>query len=217
MPERADEASIVLVWSRGNTLRVLIAAHDRASASTDPTHPARLSGLAAAKLRDLVETFNAFIDRDLEGQEIDRARLGPQERDDALTVVEAAVPIVEAIVESAIATPVVVKVITEQLEAARNVTAPGTNNDRATALLGRTIRNLVVTALRAGLIVTSWAAAEIVGNEAIGVVAGNPQPIVAFLINHAPELRSFADHVMHDRMLINILNGIARSGKSLMM
>jgi Protein of unknown function (DUF1488) len=209
MLERADEASIVLVWSRGNTLRVLIAAHDEASASTDPTHPARLSVLAAAKLRDLVETFNAFIDRDLEGRELDQRRRGPDAREEDALAVEAAEPLLEVVRDSGIATAAAVDALTEQLAAA---SAPGTNNDRATGLMRRTFGNFTSTALRIALGVAGVAASGIVGDEAVGVVAGSPHPIVAFLINHAPEMRAFIDHVMHNPALIRVLDAIVQAG-----
>lgn len=79
-PERIEEVSITRLWSRGNTLRRQLKAHEMVATSADPTDPARLTPRAAALLGDLVEVFNVFIVRDPKGRELDDVRLGPKDR-----------------------------------------------------------------------------------------------------------------------------------------
>jgi hypothetical protein len=85
LPDNVEAASIVRVWSRGNTLRLRLSAHDAVDASAEPAEPARLTPLVAAKLSDVVQNFNAFINRDPSGRELDQLRIGPQERNEMLT------------------------------------------------------------------------------------------------------------------------------------
>jgi hypothetical protein len=79
-PELIEDVSITRLWSRGNTLRRRLRAHDTAAASGDPTDPAILSTSVAEMLRDLVESYNVFIVGDPAGRGLDQIRLGPQER-----------------------------------------------------------------------------------------------------------------------------------------
>jgi hypothetical protein len=129
-PERIEDASITRLWSRGNTLRSRLKAHETATASADPTDPARLTTLVAGMLRDVVETFNVLVVGDPKGRDLDRVRLGPQDRTAAQAVVEAAVPIVEAInAWKGLATAALAEALTEQFEAARHAPA-GLDGDR---------------------------------------------------------------------------------------
>ena len=95
-PERIEDVSITRLWSRGNTLRRRLKAHDTAVASADPTDPAILSTSAAEHLRDLVDTYNVFIVGDPTGRELDQVRFGPQERNAANAILKLAVTITEA-------------------------------------------------------------------------------------------------------------------------
>jgi hypothetical protein len=72
--------SINRVWSRGNTLRRHLAAHELVVRSAEPVDPSRLTPVVGQMLRDLVDTFNVFIVGDPKGRELDQIRLGPRER-----------------------------------------------------------------------------------------------------------------------------------------
>jgi hypothetical protein len=115
VPERLEDVSISRLWSRGNTLRRRLKASD--AASSDPTDPARLMPLAVESLRDLVETYNVFIIGDPTGRELDQVRLGPQDRHAAQSVMDAAAPMVGAILTSeGMVTQAVKEALAEQLE-----------------------------------------------------------------------------------------------------
>ncbi len=120
-PEQIEQISIRRLWSRGNTLRRRLAAHDIAASSGDVSDPARLPPLVAESLRDLVETYNIFIIGDPKGRELDQVRLGPQERDAALAVVDVAARIVEAVqVSEGVATVAAIEALSEQVESAQD-------------------------------------------------------------------------------------------------
>ena len=59
--------SINRVWSRGNTLRRHLAAHELVVRSAEPVDPSRLTPVVGQMLRDLVDTFNVFIVGDPKG------------------------------------------------------------------------------------------------------------------------------------------------------
>jgi hypothetical protein len=212
LPDRVEAASIARVWSRGNTLRLRLEAHLAVTDSAEPTEPARLMEPVAARLRDVVQNFNAFISGDPKGRELDDRRHGPDAREDSVRVVEAAVPLVEAVRASGIATIAAIDVLAEQLAAAQAAPAPGMDNDRATGLARRSFGNFILTALRAGL---AMAVAGIVGDEAVGVIAGSPHAVVTYLVSHAPELTSFADHAMHNPAVTRAIEAIARAGAAM--
>jgi hypothetical protein len=67
LPENIEAVSIIRLWSRGNTLRRRLDAHEIAVGSAEPSDPARLTLSVAGRLRDLVETFNVFIVGEPEG------------------------------------------------------------------------------------------------------------------------------------------------------
>jgi hypothetical protein len=148
MPERIEDVSIIRLWSRGNTLRRRLHAHEIAVASSEPFDPARLIPLVAQSLGDLVETFNVFIAGDPKGRELDQIRLGPQDRSDAIAIVQAAVPIVEAVKASeGLATAVAKEALVEQVGAALDA-PPGIHGDQALDLAGKTTGNFVIKVLR---------------------------------------------------------------------
>jgi hypothetical protein len=95
LKDRIEDISITSLWSRGNTLRRRLKAHDLSMSNGEPD-PARLPPSVAETLGDLVDTWNIFIDRDPEGRELDKISLGPQEVQEAKQVVAAAAPIIEA-------------------------------------------------------------------------------------------------------------------------
>jgi len=80
LPENIEAVSITRLWSRGNTLRRRLGAHELAVGSDEPD-PARLPPLVAGQLHDLVDTLNVFITAEPKGHELDEERRGPQERE----------------------------------------------------------------------------------------------------------------------------------------
>jgi hypothetical protein len=104
--------------------------------------------LVAETLRDLVHTWNVFINGDPKGRELDEMRLGPQEAKAAKPVIAAAIPIIEAIEHSEnVVTPLAVEAVAEQGEAAKNA-LPGINGDQAIDLSRKTTGNFVSELLR---------------------------------------------------------------------
>jgi hypothetical protein len=98
MPAKIQEAIERRVWSTGNTLRVVLEAHDKVSNDRDP-HPDRLDPGAAERLRDVVETFNQLALADPALRQRDESRLGPREYSKVMAEVGAAVGIVAAAAE----------------------------------------------------------------------------------------------------------------------
>lgn len=78
LPEHSSQAVERLVWSSGNTLRSILAAHDLVAADRDP-HPEKLDRGAAERLRDVVGTFNQLAVADPSMRRRDANRAGPQE------------------------------------------------------------------------------------------------------------------------------------------
>jgi hypothetical protein len=225
-PERLEAVSITRLWSRGNTLRLRIRAHETATTSTDPTDPALLPALVEGMLRDLVETYNLFIISDAKARELDQVRLGPQERDAAQAEVDAALPIVRAVQRAeGLATPAAIEALTEQAEAARNAPA-GINGDQAIDLSRKTSGNFVVEILRlalarvraeSGFALKEIRAGAYRGVGAIGAVTGIPaafvyhQEIISFIVDNADALKMFVDHAFHNPALIRIIEVISQS------
>jgi hypothetical protein len=220
LPQNIEAVSITRLWSRGNTLRRRLGVHDIASKSTDPTTPGRLVPSVTGALQDLVETFNVFIFSDPIGRELDQIRLGPQERNTARAVVDVAVPLVEAVRESTIATRAAVEALTEQIEAARGAvsSAPGVNSDQAIELGRKTSSNFVAELLRraymplrplAGAILLDIRTG-IIGGAAWAALVARPELIKAVAEN-AEKLKSFVDQAFHNPAIEQIIDIIVRA------
>lgn len=89
MPKDASLASERQLWSTGNTLRSVLAAHD-AVKHYDELHPAKLDPGVAESLRDVVDTFNQLAVVDPKLRMRDAHRLGPQENEKAIAEIRAA-------------------------------------------------------------------------------------------------------------------------------
>jgi hypothetical protein len=220
-PERIEDVSITRLWSRGNTLRLRLKAHATAAASTDPTDPALLPTLVAEMLRDVVESYNVFIAGDPRGRELDHVRLGPQEQDAARAIVDAALPIVEAVQASdGLASPAAVEALAEQVEAARDAPA-GINGDQAIDLSSKTNSNLVLEILR-----SAWARVRAepgfawkeyragiyrgLGTMTVAGLAG--WQIITFVVNNAEALKTFVQQAFHNPVLVRIIDLISQAG-----
>jgi hypothetical protein len=220
VPPRVEAASITRLWSRGNTLRRRLDANDDAIA--DAGDPARLSPLVAEMLRDLVETYNVFIIGDPKGRELDQVRLGPLERSAVKAIVEAALPIVEALrVSEGIATADAVSALVEQSEAAKT-TAVGTNGDQAVALASKTSGNFVVELLRAAYAPIRkmkaepgfvWKEVRAGAYRAMGADIYNHYPqIIAFILANVDGLQAFVARAFDNPALIRIIELIVQWG-----
>jgi len=218
VPERIENASINRLWSRGNTLRRRLSAHQIASDSADVADPALLPASVAEMLSDLVETYNVFIVGDPTGRELDRARLGPQERNEVKEVVEAAAPIVEAVRTSeGLATAAAIEALSEQMESARNAPS-GVDGDQAIDQSRKTSTNFVVATLRSAYALIraesgfAWKEVRAGGYRAVGAVAVTSGPIIAFVANNAEALKIFVEKAFHNPTLIQIIEFISKIG-----
>jgi hypothetical protein len=211
-PERIEDVSIVRLWSRGNTLRRRLHAHEIAVVSSEPFDPARLTPLVAQLLGDLIETFNVFIAGDPTGRELDRVRLGPQDRNAAIAIIRAAVPIVEAVKASeGLATTVAKEALVEQVGAVLDV-PPGIDGDQAIDLAGKTTGNFVIKLLR---IVKLWFAWKGIHAGLYRVTGPTAllyhNQIVAFVVDNADKLKVFVEAAFHDPALVQMIDEIARA------
>jgi len=218
-PDHIEDVSITRLWSRGNTLRLRLKAHETAGASTDPTDPALFPTLVAEMLRDVVESYNVFIAGDPRGRELDHVRLGPQERHAAQAVVDAALTIVVAVQASEqLATAAAVEALTEQVEAARDAPA-GIDGDQKIDLSRKTSSNFVVEILRSGLTRIraepgfAWKEYRAGAYRGLGAMTAAGLagwPIIAFIANHAGALRAFVEQAFHNNpALVRIIDMIS--------
>jgi hypothetical protein len=220
-PERIEDVSITRLWSRGNTLRRRLKAHDAARTSADPTDPAILSTSVAEHLRDLVDTYNVFIVGDPTGRELDQVRLGPQERDDANAIINLAVTITEAVEKSeGLATEAAEETLTEQIEAARTAPA-GIDGDQAVDLSRKTTSNFVIELLRVAYAriraEPGFAWKEIRSGTyryaVPGLLAGGYMPpVIAFVADQANNLKLFVEQAFQNPTLVKIIEIIATVG-----
>ena len=211
LPEEIEAVSVTRLWSRGNTLRRRLGAHEIAVGSAEPSDPARLTPLVAGRLRDLVETFNVFIAGEPEGSVLEQALLGPQERAAKRAIVVAAEPIVEALRASPdIANQSAAQELTEQIEAAQEaLSATGVDSDQAVALAGNSSSNAVITLLRQGFAWLGRGAASDIKSGAyhyIGaaIVVGSihvAPHAASFMVDHADALRAFVDTAFNNPAL----------------
>jgi hypothetical protein len=220
-PERIESLSVTRLWSRGNTLRSRLKAHDLAGSSADPTDPAVMPMAVAEILRDLVESYNVFIVGDVSGRELDQVRLGPQERRRAEVAVDLALPIAEAVQASGLATTAALEALTEQLNAAR-LAPPGLDGDQAVDLSRKTTGNFIVELLRSAYASVraepgfAWkefrAGTYRYGGPAL-IAGGYVSPIVTFVAAQAGNLRLFVEQVSHNTTLVQIIDVISTFGK----
>jgi 8-oxo-dGTP pyrophosphatase MutT (NUDIX family) len=222
LKDRIEDISITSLWSRGNTLRSRLKAHDVSTSNEEPD-PGRLAPLVAETLRDLVHTWNIFIVGDPKGRELDEIRLGPRDVEAAKQVVSAAAPLVEALQHSEnVATPVAIQAVAEQAEAAKNAPA-GIDGDQAISLSRRTSGNFVSELLRRviqGESAFAWKeyragiyrAAGTATAGGIGYAAYNNWPaIVSFVAKNADALKEFVTTAWHNPTLVEIIDWVVRT------
>jgi hypothetical protein len=222
VPERIEAVSIIRLWSRGNTLRRRLSAHGVAAASLEPTDPARLTPFVAEKLRDLVETYNVFILGDPTGRELEQARLGPQERDVALAAVNDAIPFVEAVRHSTIATTAAIEALTEQVQAANDAASlpPTVNTDQAVELGLKTGNNFVVELLRRAYAPVRAVTGLTLEDARAGVVGGaaweavvRHQELIHFIAENADSLKVLVGRAFENAALVQIIDLIMQGSR----
>jgi hypothetical protein len=228
LPENIEAVSITRLWSRGNTLRRRLGAHELAVGSDEPD-PARLPPLVAGQLHDLVDTLNVFIAAEPKGRELDEDRRGPQERDADRAIVNAFKPIGQALRAAPdVATPAAVEALTEQNEAAQDaLSASGVDSDQAVALAGKSDINASIGLLSSGAAwlgrgaaddvksgfyrgIGNTAAKAAIGGGAVGGVA-----VAVFIAHQATALKGFVDVAFHDSGLGRIIDAIAQAVSSM--
>lgn len=218
-PERIEDASVTRLWSRANTLRRRLKAHDTAVTTADPYHPAILSTSVAEMLRDVVESYNVFIVGDPAGRELDQVRLGPQEQDAAKVIVDLAIPIVEAVQASAgLATADATEALVEQVEAARDA-PPSVDGDQSLELSRRTTQNFLIALFR-GAYARIRAEAGFAWKEARsgtyryavpGLIASGQVPqIIGFVVEQANNLKLFVERAFNNPTLLHIIDVISQ-------
>ncbi|PNE11559.1 MAG: hypothetical protein CR217_08095 [Beijerinckiaceae bacterium] len=221
LKDRIEDISITSLWSRGNTLRIRLNAHDLSTGNGEPD-PGRLHPLVAETLRYLVHTWNIFIVGDPKGRELDEMRLGPQEVEAARQVIAAAAPIVEAIERSEnIATPLAVERVAEPAQAAKNA-APGIDGDQAIELSREATGNFVIKIMQHIYVLARGEAAfawekgrgAIYGAGGAGLIyaAYNNWPaIVSFVAKNADALKEFVTTAWHNPTLVEIIDWMVRT------
>jgi hypothetical protein len=216
LKNRIEDVSIPGLWSRANTLRIRLRAHDLSLNSAEPD-TARLPPLVAETLRDLVHTWNIFNIGDAKGRELDEIRLGPEEVQAAKQVVAAGAPVIAALKDSEnVATPAAMEAVAEQAEAAK-AAPPGIDGDQANELSRKTTGNFVSEMLRIAYRLvgkgTTFVGKEIVAGalRKIGgdAVADAPQ-LIALIVQIPEELKNFVTTAWHDPALADIIDRITQ-------
>jgi hypothetical protein len=225
LPEQMEDASVDKLWSRGNTLRRRHDAHVRTVDDKLGPDPARLDTLVAANLVDFIDTFNVYAIGDPRLLELDRIRLGPQDREAARKLIDLAEPIARAVAEpESPVTPGAQETLAEQVSAATD--APNDiNGDQAAELAQRTTGNFVSELLRrayapirkVGAFAKSeakFAQKEIRAGayRTVGaaVVIHWPE-ISSFVVRNADALRAFVTEAYQNPKLVEIINLIVRA------
>ncbi len=222
LPEKIEAVSITRLWSRGNTLRRRLDAHEIAVGSAEPSDPARLTPLVAKQLRDLVETFNVFIVGEPKARELEQARLGPQGRDALRASVNVAKPIVQAVQASPdVATPSAAQALSEQIDAAQDaLSVTGVNSDQAAEFGAKTSRNFVAALLRGALGLERKVCGEGISCRYLPLVRPCMDCIAAatvyvkFIVDKAAELKLFLDVAFHNPALGHIIDVIVQAATS---
>jgi hypothetical protein len=214
LPERIEEVSITRSWSRGNTLRSRLKAHDLSSTDAEPGS-AHLPHDVAETLRDLIDTWNVFIFGDPKGRELDERRLGPQELDAAKQVIAAAAPIVEALQRSVgIATPRAIEAVVEQTLAAQNAPA-GIEGDQALDLAQKTNRNLFSSIIRYAVYKAPGFVSRLLVEGAIRKAGADAFDFVGFkfvefVASNYESFKGFVDSAWHNPALSHLIEIIVQ-------
>lgn len=223
MPEQMAEAHIVRLWHRANTLREALEAHDaalkaREAVKNPEPDDAILAQSVVRPLRDFVGSYNVFIVGDAKGRELDRLRLGPDERKSGADAIQTIAPVMAAMPNAPeVVTPAASQSVIEQISAAQN--APATPaGDRDVALAKDTSANwLIAITRKARKIIASetgfaWKGtregAYRAGGAAGGAYVG--WQTLKFIADHAPQLKSFADQTLANPAIQQIIDAVVK-------
>jgi hypothetical protein len=221
-----EDASVDKLWSRANTLRRRHDAHVRTVDNNLGPDPARMHPLVAANLGDFIDSFNVYVIGDPRGLELDRIRLGPQDREAARKIAALAAPIAYAAAEvQSPATHAAQETLTEQVGATID-TPDDINVDQALELARKTTGNFVSELLRrayAGVTSESkfaqkefrasfYRASGTAAFAGVSVTAYAYWPnIASFVSRHADALKAFATAAYQNPKLIEIIDLIAKA------
>jgi hypothetical protein len=225
-----------LFWSRSNTLRIKLAAHDYAFENRTAEPDDRLlEPYVAPLLRDLVETINVFVLGDPLLMELDAARPGPQELKAAKEELEAFTPVLTAIVGNPnVATEAASEALQEQ---AGSVNAAGENlferqaadfgrrsmrnfagellrrayaPVRAALHLAKTEAGFALKGIREGAYRYAGAALAAAGVSDLMGATKIYSTFVVFVAHHAAALTAYIAKAFQNPTLIEIINWIVR-------
>lgn len=236
LPKKSSEVRMRLFWSRINTLRIHLAAHDdAASAGIQDTDERRLEPMTAAMLKDFVETANIFMLCEPLLIELDASRPGPKEA----SVARFEVSDIHAFVndlstERQIATKEACDTLQEQLE---NIgSASDSLFSRQGAEFGRrSVRNFVGELLRRAFTslneMSRTAKSEVAAaaklakegayraagpalaggllTEAIGITNFHAE-FLRFVAQHAKSLSDYVVKAFNNSSIVDFINWIAR-------
>lgn len=238
LPSEIAEVRAKLFWSRINTLRIKIAAHEEAMMSSmgmgDPDD--RLLELSVAPLlQDLVETINIFVLNDPVLMDLDAARPGPRDIAEAVEEAELLTEVLNDVsMDSNIATQTVSDILQEQLT---NVTTAGSDlSGRQAADFGkRTIRNFIGALLRRAYAPvhalirtakseTGFASKEIrsgayktIGGSLVTAAITDASGMTnvygtffKFIVAHADALTTYVTKAFQNPTIVDIINWIVR-------
>jgi tetratricopeptide (TPR) repeat protein len=237
LPEDIQQVRLKLFWSRINTLRVMLDAHEQATSSEvrllEPDER-RLEASVATLLKDFVETINVFVIGDAALMELDAARPGPQDfavAKEEMTILAPALR--EAMVDPNVATESAQEALQEQVE---NLQADAKSlHERQAADFGRrTIRNFVSEILRRAYAPVralaksesgfAWRSVRDGAYQAIGAgalagfvselsgVTSFHQVLIQFVTRHAETLTAYVVKAFQNPALVEIIGWIARLG-----
>lgn len=118
-PKNTAQAIERRVWSSGNTLRCILAAHDAVAEDRD-LHPDKLDRGVAERLRDIVDTFNQLAAADPFLRLRDSRRPGPQEHDRSVAEIEIVLEVaLQAAEDRSVTTLEAGEELTGQIDAAK--------------------------------------------------------------------------------------------------
>jgi hypothetical protein len=171
--------------------------------------------ILSSHLGDFVDSFNVYVIGDPRGLELDRIRLGPQDREAARKIAALAAPIARAASEpESPATPAAQETLIEQVSAA--IDAPDDiNGDQAAELARKTTGNFVCELLRRAYEGVRDGFYRAVGACTLnGLIAATVvcwPGISSFVVHNADALRAFVTEVYQNPKLVEIIDLIVRA------
>ena len=176
--------------------------------------------LVAADLGDFIDSFNVYVLGDPRALELDRVRLGPQDREAARRIAALAAPIARAAGEpDSPTTPAAQEALSEQVDA--TIDAPNDiNGDQSVELAGKTTGNFVSELLRgayaqirkSGAVIRDGFYREAGAHAFRSLVSGDHWPeISSFVVHNADALRAFVKGTFQNPKLVEIIDWIVKA------